>query len=135
MNKVFELIYKSGPHGDACTSYTFKFYGEPTLKEFINYVLQNNKDEWGEFYVYYDDPNTPEYATVDERECEITIDYKYGHIIQTYDGNRYDKYLIPSVEFSDLANQMLDKKLDINWKGNFANGGWSSMSYWIKVIS
>lgn len=135
MDKVFELVYKSGPHGDCCSSYTLKFYGEPTLREFIQQVLEQRNDEWGEFYVHYDDASAPKYATVDEREREITIDYKYGHIDKTYDGNRYDKSLTPSVGFSDLVNQILDKKLNINWKGNYANGGWSSMSYWIKVIS
>lgn len=122
MNKVFELVYKSGPHGDACSSYTLKFYGEPTLREFIQHVLEQRNDEWGEFYVHYDDANAPEYATVNERERKITIDYKYGHI---------DKIC----GFSDIVNQILDKKLNINWEGNYANGGWSSMSYWIKVIS
>jgi len=135
MNKVFELVYKSGPHGDACSSYTIKFNGEPTLREFIASVLENKKDEWGEFYVHYDDVNAPEYATVDERERYVTIDYKYGNIFKTYDGNRYDESLTPSIGFTDLINQMLDKKLIVDWKGNYANGGWSSMSYWIKVNS
>ena len=119
MDKVFELVYESGPHGDSCLSYNIKFNGKPTLKEFINQILKNHKDEWGKFYVYYNDKNAPEYATSDEREKHIIIEYKNGKIIKS--------------ELLDFANKMMNNKIDVNWKRSFANGGWSLMSYWIKI--
>ena len=115
MDKVFELVYKSGPHGDACTTYTLKIKEGTTLKDFLKSL---NPQEWGEVRVNIPDPETSNlpYATESEKYKNIDIEYKYGKILKT------------SEDFTELLNCQID--LDYN---NWANGGWSCMDYWIKI--
>lgn len=111
----FELIYKSGPHGDACTTYTLKIKEGTTLKDFLESLDQQ---EWGKVSVNAPDPETFDlpYATKDEKYKNIDIEYNNG------------KILTPLEEYSSI----LDFKIDLDYN-NWANGGWSCMDYWIRI--
>ncbi len=115
MNKVFKLKYKSGPHGDACTTYDVELFGEQTLQDFL-YAL--DKQEWGAVNIIVPNPETYNlsYAAEHEKYMEIEIEYKNGIVIT------------PKSEYW----VWLDKVIDNNYN-NWANGGWSCMNYWIKI--
>jgi len=115
MNKVFKLVYKSGPHGDECSSYEVKFFGQQTLQDLLNAL---DEREWGLVKVRIPNPETFNlpYATEREKYMDLTIEYKHGKIITPREKYAY----------------LLDKVIDNNYS-NFANGGWSLMNYWIKV--
>ena len=118
-NKIFKLVYKSGPHGDECTTYYIKFLeNKVTLSDFLQEV-KNIDQEWGT--IYLDVPNVKTYdlpyATESERYKEIKIEYKYGNIIT--DRSEFSSYL--------------DLYIDQDYKNMFANGGWSYMNYFIKI--
>lgn len=111
----FELVYKSGPHGDACTTYTLKIKEGTTLKDFLESL---DSQEWGQVRVNTPDPETSNipYATKDEKYKNVDIEYKNGKILKA------------SEDFTKLLNYQID--LDYN---SWANGGWSCMNYWIRI--
>lgn len=112
----FELKYKSGPGGDQCTTYDIVFYKDNvTVREFISFIVSINAEEYGEFYVYYTDPKLKDvpYLGKSEKLTKFEVKYKYGKILP----------------FS-VPKEYLDKYIDIN-ANNWANGGWSAMSYWL----
>ena len=97
---MFELVYKSGPHGDATSWY----YVEPkkgcTIGDFIDEVLKNNKDEWGCIDLFL---NTDQSYT----KRILSLEYRYGKLI------------------TPIAFEIRPFKII---KG-IANGGWSCMDY------
>lgn len=118
-NKIYDLKYKSGPHGDECTTYSVIFYKEDiTLQEFITNVVNNNLLEWGSFYIQIKDPELEKLDYLAPNECysEIEITYKYGEI-----------HYKTETKFDNI---IWDMYIDAN-KNNWANGGWSNMDYWI----
>lgn len=136
MKNIFKLIYKDGPHGDQMTNYTISFSGEPTLGEFLENVIQNKKDEWGEIYAYYgeyDETNVPKEASEKSKEKFLTIHYKNGQIKEITDGNIYNRC---PIEFTNLIKflKFLNKKIDLT-HNNWANGGWSYMGYYIQIYN
>ncbi len=115
MNKVFKLKYKSGPHGDECSSYEVEILGKHTLQDFL---MSLNKNEFGNVYIIVPNPETYNllYASERERYMEIKISYKNG--LPTSLKSEYDNWL----------NKTID-----NYYSNFAYGGWGAMDYWIKI--
>ena len=119
MNKIFKLVYKSGPHGDQCTTYNVKFLNSNvTLEDFLKNIVDNTS-EWGTVYLKVPNSETYNlpYATENEKYKEIKIEYKYGKIIT--DRSEFSYYL--------------DLYIDQDYKNMFANGGWSCMDYFIKI--
>lgn len=118
MNKLYELIYHSGPHGDEMTTYNVKFNIENiTLRDFIINVIDNNPQEWGEFYIYCKNKELEKlpYLAENEKYSKVCMEYKYGNFLGT-----------------NGHSELLDKYIDMN-ANNWANGGWSAMSFWINV--
>ena len=118
MDNVYELKYKSGPHGDACTTYDLIFNKEDiTLREFVKNVIERNPQEWGTFYVSYRDPELVKlpYVAPNEQFSDVNIEYKYGKLITT------DK------------NEFMDRYIVTDSPKKFANGGWSCMNFWITL--
>lgn len=115
MNKVFKLNYKSGPHGDECSTYEIKIFGKQTLQDFLNALDEN---EYGTVYIEVPNPETYNlpYASEKERYKDIKINYIKGK----------------SVTFKSVYEDYLDKFID-NSYNNWANGGWGCMNYWIKL--
>ena len=110
--KSIELIHKSGPHGDECSSYELKFNEQMTVREFLQKLPE---EEWGNVYVNIPNPDTwdCEYAAEHERWMRINISYaEYGTLKN-----------IP-YEFRPY----LDSKIDIH-KSATAYGGWGCMDY------
>lgn len=104
MKKDFELVYKSGPHGDQCTSYSIKFNKPITLSEFLS---QLDSNEWGS--VEARTINTSKVSGYDK----IKIVYHNGTI----------------TEISPFADPYMNAII----KSGSANGGWSSMNYYLEL--
>ena len=68
--KLFELRVAGPTAGDCTTPYYVEFYGECTVREFINEVVKQNECEWGYVIIgsYYDGPR---------------IEYTYGKIVSS----------------------------------------------------
>ena len=121
MKGTFNLIYKSVPQGDECISYTLDIMPNITLENFVVAVLSNEL-EWGKIRVHYMNKNVENFdcATTDEKySSHFDIEYKYGRIEHISDQSLYDKF-----KDTVLTNN------DHNW----ANGGWSCMNYWIRIV-
>ena len=118
MKGIFNLIYKSGPHGDECTTYKLEFAPNITLERFINGVISDNL-KWGKIYVGYINTNIENFlfATENEKYSWFEIEYKYGRITNISNKSLYNKYKDKIIENNDY---------------NWSNGGWSCMDYWIR---
>ena len=120
MKGIFNLVYKSGPHGDEMTTYKLGIMPNITLEKFVVGVISNEL-EWGKIRVHYLDKNMKNFdcATFDEKYSSyFDIKYNYGHIVNITDMSLWDKY----------RNTMLTNN-NYNW----ANGGWSCMNYCIRI--
>ena len=120
MKGIFNLVYKSGPHGDEMTTYTLDIMPNITLEKFVVSVISNEL-EWGKIRVHYLDKNMKNFdcATFDEKySLYFDIKYNYGHIVNITDMLLWDKY----------RNTMLTNN-NYNW----INGGWSCMNYYIRI--
>lgn len=87
MKGIFNLVYKSGPHGDAMTTYTLDIMPNITLEKFVVGVI-SNESEWGEIRVHYLNKNMDNFdcATIDEKYSSyFNIEYKHGHIVNITD--------------------------------------------------
>ena len=116
MNEVFKLEYKSGPHGDACTTYTIHLLkSHVTLRDFMGDLPRN---EWGCLYIEVINPATVNlpYATEKEKYMEVRVEYKQS--LYVCKDNNFNAYL--------------DCEIDTE-NANWANGGWGCMDYWIKL--
>lgn len=126
--KLFELIYKSGPHGDQCTTYNVKLFNNTLLADFINDVIKSNPEEWGSFYVKYPDENN----FLLYEKCEIQ--YKYGKLTKSYyPRTHYNKNAKESDGLEDPFINNLSRKIINSSINNYANGGWSLMNYFLTV--
>ena len=67
--KLFELEHKGGPFGDACTLYKMVFPQETTVRELIDYVIKQFKNEWGNIDIGQWPPHM------------LRLEYRYGRII------------------------------------------------------
>lgn len=118
MNNIFELKYKSGPHGDACTSYDIIFLKDNVkLYEFLESIPKN---EWGTIHFKVLNLFTVklDYATEDEKYDELRAEYNNGNYKHEEDKMICLPYLYKNID------------LDYN---SWANGGYGSMNYWIKI--
>lgn len=62
--KPFEFTESKGPFGDACSLYNAKIRKSITVQDLIDYVLEEEKGEWG-------------YIDINEHRLE----YRYGKVI------------------------------------------------------
>lgn len=100
---MLEFIYERGPFGDETSNYTVKTEVK-TVGELIEQVIKERSQEWGTFCL--EDKNSHAHNIC---ICE----YRYGVITRKAKNfDIYSKAKIISV---------------------FANGGWSAMSYAVKV--
>ena len=63
MKGIFNLVYKSGPHGDEMTTYTLDIMPNITLEKFVVGVISNEL-EWGKIRVYYLDKNMENFVLI-----------------------------------------------------------------------
>lgn len=110
-DNVFKLIHRSGPHGDACSTYDLKIGENVTLSEFLEYL---DPQEWGEVRLVVQDPKLTNvnWLAVNEKQMYVDIKYKDGEI--TY--------------LPEEALSYMNKVVKSGW----SNGGWSNMDYWLK---
>lgn len=111
--KTFELRY-IGPEGSDCTApYAVIFDGSMTVKEFVDAVLTRTK-EWGTIEIeplFYD--GKPMYNLYNSH---MQVDYSHGEIT----GNTIPNDIMArTIKASDCR----------------AHGGWSSMYYFIFVLT
>ena len=106
----FNLTYKF-TGGDEISHYDASFkYGNPTLGEFLNWILTEKSGEWGEIEDYgHDNPELLPY-----KFPKKIVEYKWGKI----------------VSLCDDYEQLKDKTIELIKM----DGGWSRMDYTIKFI-
>lgn len=98
---MFKLIQTSRIFGDETSFYDVVLDKEYTVKEFIDAVLSERSDEWGEI-------------SISKERClnaSPSIEYRYGNIVSD-----------PTV-----MDIVLDRKIT----SVKAHGGWSLMDYWL----
>lgn len=103
-NKCFKLKYIRSL-SDATCDYELIFEKPCTLRQFVKDVVSNKK-EWGEIGIASEDPF--------KVFGDPYIKYKHGELLSTF------------------PDELLDKQIDINVKHR-ANGGWSLMTYIVKL--
>lgn len=100
------FVYEYGPAGDQCCGYNIKLGKPCTVQEFIEEVLKQRPDEWGEFSI------TPleemRYYTGREQKVE----YEKGGKL---------KNAVPP----EIAGKSI--------KAVKARGGWTAMTYFIGI--
>lgn len=96
--------------GDEMSHYDAHFVNNPTLEEFVNWILTENSKEWGEVLdCEHKDPRYEPYFYP-----KIIVEYKWGKIISLCE------------DYDELKNKTIElTKMD---------GGWSAMDYTIKFI-
>lgn len=99
---MIKLNYESGPFGDETSNYSVDTDAVYVV-QFIEQVLKERSDEWGEILI----------RSNDNPEDICVCSYKRGAI--EHRASNYDTYGTAKI------------------KSIFANGGWSKMSYNIKV--
>lgn len=97
---MFTLTQCTQTFGDCMAGYRVDLDKEYTLQEFIDAILTNKKDDWGEIKIAK--RNSPWYR----HPC---IDYRYGNVIS--------KPNIPEEVFGYKVKSVT------------AHGGWSAMDY------
>ena len=110
-DNVFKLIYRSGPHGDECSTYDLEIGKNVTLSEFLEYL---DPQEWGDVRLVIQNPKleSMDWLTLNEKQMYIDIEYKYGKI----------------TNLPEEALSYMNKVVKSGW----SNGGWSNMDYWLK---
>ena len=103
---AFKMKHTGGPYGDACSSYIVMLDREYTVQEFVEDVIKEKPEEWGDFKI----------ATDLKYSHTTSIDmcvYKYGQIISSFRKPSTAKMKIKEV---------------------VAHGGYTNMDYCIKPI-
>ncbi len=100
---MIHFIQTHAAGGDACAPYDVKFDRPYTIGELVNEVLNNRRNEWGEFRVRYEGDKW--------LDSFFNVEYKYGKLIGKIPEN--------------IANMPIEK--------THSYGGWSSMTYYIIV--
>ena len=110
-DNIFKLIYRSGPHGDECSTYDLEIGENVTLAEFLEYL---DPQEWGDVRLVIQDPKleSMDWLAVNEMQMHIDIEYKDGKITN-----------LPEEALSYMNTVV---------KSGWSNGGWSRMDYWLK---
>ena len=98
---TFHFKQEGEPVGDATMWYCLEFDRTMTVREFVNEVLTERKDEWG----------------------DITINI--GHPMSFFEGQCYEYRKGKLI--SSLPEELMDKKIQFAK----ANGGYSLMSYFL----
>lgn len=102
---AFRMKHTGGPYGDACSSYDVMLDHEYTVQEFVEEVLKEKQDEWGNFTITTDFHYT---YTNQKDSCQ----YKYGKITDDFKNAETKSQIISEVK---------------------AHGGWTAMDYFIKI--
>lgn len=103
---AFKMKHTGGPYGDACCRYAVMFDREYTVQEFIEDIIKEKPEEWGEFQIATD-LKYPYTTSID-----ICV-YKHGQIISNF-------------KKPDTAKMKI--------KEIVAHGGYTNMDYYIKPI-
>ena len=90
-----KMVCTGGPYGDACSSYDVELDRTCTVQEFIEMVLKEKQNEWGNFtittdfqYIYKNQKDNCEY-----KHGKITDGFKKQKVyIKSYSAWRLDKY-------------------------------------------
>lgn len=92
-------------NGDATSNYDVEINGCAinTIGDFVDWVLSNRSNEWGDFRITIVDGIST---------AKVFYEYKYGRLVDE----------IPN----DILSLPIPKKF-------YANGGWTNMSYLIKL--
>lgn len=104
--KCFKLGEILYRFSDATCDYEVLITKPCTLRQFVKDVISNKK-EWGDIGITSGNPM--------DVLGNSYIEYKYGELLSTF------------------PDELLDKQIDINVKHR-ANGGWSLMSYIVKLV-
>lgn len=102
---AFKMVCTGGPFGDCCSSYDVVLDKEYTVEEFIQEVLKEKPEEWGEFSIVADFKHR---FSTSLDSCE----YKYGKTTK-------------GLKKTDNANARV--------KEIKAHGGWTAMDYFIQL--
>lgn len=100
---TMEMIHTGGPYGDSCSSYDVQLNKACTVQEFVDMVLKERPNEWGEFIII-----TNFYYKSQKDYCK----YEYGKITNDFKNSETKSQIISKVK---------------------AHGGWTAMDYIIKV--
>lgn len=96
--------------GDEMSHYDASFVNNPTLEEFVNWILTEKNDEWGDIRdCEHKDPRHEPYFFPKK-----IVEYKWGNIISLCDD--YDELKHKTIELTKM------------------DGGWTAMDYTIKFI-
>ena len=96
--------------GDEMSHYDASFETNPTLEEFVNWIITKKKEEWGDIEdCEHNDPEQLPY-----KFNKKIVEYKWGKILKVCE------------DYEQLKNKTIAlTKMD---------GGWSAMDYTIKFI-
>lgn len=100
-----KMVCTGGPYGDACSSYDVKLDKAYTVQEFIEKVLKEKTDEWGNFTI------TTDFQYIYKNQKD-NCKYKHGKITDGFKKPETTKKFISKV---------------------IAHGGWTNMDYFIKT--
>ena len=121
MQKI-KFIHTGGPFGDCTDNYDVEFPKDWTVREFIQYIVSEysvDEGEWGSFSV-----SCRGYSHQPVLEYNRGAVSPYGWSVKLLGEERVK-------ELHDIALDILHKKQDTKILRVTANGGWSSMSYYL----
>ena len=98
------MICTGGPYGDCMRSFDVILEHEYTVKEFVEEVIKEKPQEWGEVVI------TTDFKYI-YSEKEDSCTYKYGEIKENFKGKKTESRTIVEMK---------------------ASGGWTTMNYYIK---
>lgn len=81
---MIKYVTTGGPYGDATSRYDVILDKQYTVKEFISAILEQNKDEWGEF-------------VIGEWPSKIKCEFSKGRIKTNFSDEKYLDMNIKSV--------------------------------------
>jgi len=102
---MFKFKQTTDVGGDCTACYDVEIDKEYTIKEFIETILKDRKQEWGVFHIY----------TKGVKKGETKIEYKYGNVLNKVAGGE--------------DRELMQRKV----KQVKAHGGWTAMEYYIWI--